>query len=72
LLDSTPEKIENDSLREEPSNEAFYDELDHSDCGIGAARAAGQQLGPAEHAVHQPASDHRRAILAAARSQRWQ
>ena len=55
LLDYSP-RDSTICSREEPSNEAFYSELDHCDCGIGAARPAGRQLGPADDPIGYAAS----------------
>ena len=68
LLNSSPRESTICS-REEPSNEAFYSELDDSGCGIGAARAAGRQLGPADDPIdHTASADHRRAGAADGRT----
>ena len=60
-----PREISTICSREEPSNEAFYSELDDSGCGIGAARPARRQLGPAADPIDYAASaDHRRTCAA--------
>jgi hypothetical protein len=65
-------EIRNDCSREEPSNEAFINRLDHSDCRSGAVRHARRQLGPAGDSVHVTASaDHRCAFVEAVGPRRW-